>query len=61
MTPRQISTFRIDEEDLAALKAIYERDGILVPEQVRRAIKAWIKSKGAIKAERKRPASRKHS
>lgn len=60
MTPRRITTFRIEEESLEALRTIYERDGISVPEQVRRAIDTWITSKG-LKAERKRPASRKRS
>jgi hypothetical protein len=59
MTPRRISTFRIDEEALDAMRRIYERDGILVPEQVRRAIATWIESKGVKKAERRRASTRK--
>ena len=59
MTPRRVSTFRIDDDALAAMRRIYERDGILVPEQVRRAIATWIESKGVKKTERKRAVTRK--
>jgi Arc/MetJ-type ribon-helix-helix transcriptional regulator len=60
MAPRRISTFRIDEELLDGLRAVWERDGVPVSEQVRRAIRAWLESRGVIeKAERKRVAARK--
>jgi hypothetical protein len=59
MTPRRITTFRIDEDALEAMRQIYERDGILVPEQVRRAIATWIDSKAVKKAERRRASTRK--
>lgn len=62
MTPKEITNFRIDSELLDALRQIRDRDGIGIAEQVRRAIRAWVESKGVkVKAERKRPASRKHS
>ena len=39
-----------------------KREGITVSEQLRRAIQDWLKKKGVtVKAERKRPASRKRS
>jgi Arc/MetJ-type ribon-helix-helix transcriptional regulator len=60
MAPRRISTFRIDEKLLDGLRAVWERDGVPVSEQVRRAIRAWLESRGVIeKAERKRVAARK--
>jgi hypothetical protein len=60
MTRRRITTFRIDEELLVALRHIWDRDGIAVPEQVRRAIRAWVDAKGVkVKPERKRAVTRK--
>jgi hypothetical protein len=40
---------------------VKDRDGIGISEQIRRAIRSWLKRKGVIKTERKRPASRKRS
>jgi hypothetical protein len=63
MTPstRKQTAFRIDSALLEALQAIKVRDGIPLSEQVHRALSAWVESKGVIKADRKRPASRKRS
>jgi antitoxin component of RelBE/YafQ-DinJ toxin-antitoxin module len=62
MTLRRITTFRIDEELLEGLRQVCERDGVPVPEQVRRAIRTWLGTKGVIdKAERKRAATRRRS
>lgn len=61
MTPLKQTNFRLEEELLAALNDIRERDGIPVSEQVRRAIRDWIDSKTTVKviAERKKPLTRK--
>jgi hypothetical protein len=61
MTPRKLHTFRIDEELFQAMQEIWERDGIQVSEQVRRAIRAWLQTKGVAprRAERKRAVTRK--
>ncbi len=60
MTPKEITNFRIDSELLEALREIRDRDGIGIAEQVRRAIRLWVESKGAaVKAERKRATTRK--
>ncbi len=57
---RRITTFRIDEDLLEGLRQVWERDGVPVPEQVRRAIRGWLEAKGVLKeAERKRAATRK--
>jgi hypothetical protein len=48
MAPKKLTAFRIDEELLRGLDQIWERDGITVPEQVRRAIRAWLQNKGVI-------------
>ena len=61
MTPRKLHTFRIDEDLFEGLQAIQERDGVLISEQVRRAIRAWLETKGITSrtAERKRAVTRK--
>ena len=60
--PLKPTTFRLETEIMGALNAIRERDGIPVSEQVRRALRQWIESKGVgFKAARKRPSSRKRS
>ena len=61
MPPRKITTFRIDEELLDGLRVVEQRDGVPVPEQVRRGIRAWLETKGVLKPERKRVAARKRS
>jgi hypothetical protein len=62
MTLRRITTFRIDEDLLDGLREVCKRDGVPVPEQVRRAIRTWLQSKGVIKkAERKRADTRRRS
>ena len=60
MAARRITTFRVDEELLAGLRVVQERDGVPVSEQVRRAIRAWLEAKGvSMKSERKRAVTRK--
>lgn len=62
MTPkRKTFTFRVDDDVLDGLQLVWERDGILVSEQIRRALRLWLELKGVEKAERKRPANRKPS
>ena len=56
--PRRITNFRIDEELLDALQRIKDRDGLPMAEQVRRAIRKWVDSRG-LKAGRKRAYTRK--
>lgn len=60
MTPKTASTFRIDDELLEALRTVKQRDGIPISEQVRRALLAWVESKGVqMKSDRKRATTRK--
>jgi hypothetical protein len=61
MTPRKQHTFRLDEDLFDGLQVVWERDGIQVSEQVRRAIRAWLETKGIAprRAERKRAVTRK--
>jgi hypothetical protein len=50
--------FWATEEQLAGLKRVKERDGVLESEQIRRAIDAWLKQKG-VAEEVPKPAARK--
>lgn len=59
MTPKVRYNFMIEESQRDALRDIKERDGIAESEQIRRAIADWLESKGGVKAERKRAATRK--
>lgn len=60
MSPHKPTTFRIEPELLAGLQELRERDGVQVSEQVRRAIRMWLESKGVnVKAQGKRAPTRK--
>jgi len=60
MVNRRVTTFRIDEDLLEGLRAVEERDGVPMSEQVRRAIRTSLESKDVMKkTERKRAATRK--
>lgn len=56
---RKVSTFRLDGDLLEGLQVVYERDGVLPSEQVRRAVRAWLESKGAVAAKTARVAPKK--
>ena len=66
MSPTEQTAFRLDMDLMEGLRTVKERDGIPISEQVRRAVKAWLESKGveagrktSEKAGRKRAATRK--
>jgi len=46
MPIRRTYTFRIDDDLIEGLQTVWERDGIGIPEQVRRAVRTWLESKG---------------
>jgi len=48
MTPseRAVTTFRIDDDLRTAMDVLKERDGIPYSEQIRRALRMWLESKG---------------
>jgi Ribbon-helix-helix domain len=45
MSPKTSTTYRIDDEILEALRAVKQRDGVPVSEQVRRALLMWLESR----------------
>jgi len=51
MTPsrKKQTAFRIDPDILEGLQQLKARDGIPLSEQVRRALRLWLESKGVIK------------
>jgi hypothetical protein len=53
---RNMHSFYLDPDLSSGLKAIKDRDGISESEQVRRAVRLWLESKGLTV---KRPAARK--
>jgi Arc/MetJ-type ribon-helix-helix transcriptional regulator len=60
MTRRTSRTYRLDPDLVRGLEDLKERDGVPTSEQVRRAVRMWLDSKG-IKADRPRAATRKRS
>jgi Arc/MetJ-type ribon-helix-helix transcriptional regulator len=60
MTPLRPTNIRIDSELLDAMQTLLERDGISVSEQVRRAIRMWLETKGVkVKAATRRAGTRR--
>ena len=59
MTPRRMATFRVDDELLEGMRMVYERDGVQPSEQVRRAIRMWLESKGVKVAAPRRARTRR--
>jgi hypothetical protein len=59
MTPRKRYGFWIDEDQLEGLRYLKARDGVLESEQIRRAIDAWLESKGVKKAASRRVPPRR--
>jgi hypothetical protein len=58
---KKLTNFRIDPDLAAGLKLVKERDGIPEAEQIRRAVRAWLESRDAIKSERERTLTRRRS
>lgn len=65
VSPKDLTTFRMAPELMEAMRALRERDGVPVSEQVDRAVRAWLLARGVEvkkkKAERKRVAPRSRS
>ena len=58
MTPKRMCSFYIDPELAEGLKALKRRDGASEGESIRRALAAYLKKQGVIKAGRKRVEAR---
>ena len=50
MRLRRVTTFRLDNELFNVLQAVWAHDGVPPSEQVRRAIRMWLDSKGVKKS-----------
>jgi len=60
--PKQLTALRLDGDLLEAMRRLQERDGISFSEQMRRALRPWLESKGVIvKVGRKRAGAWKRS
>jgi hypothetical protein len=61
MTPqRPTFTFRLDEELRAGLQTVWERDGVPISEQVRRAVQDWLEKKSVkVKTAPRRASTRR--
>ena len=60
MAYRSVHTFYLEPELSAGLKTIKDRDGISESEQVRRALRSWLESKGLrLKAAARKGGTRK--
>jgi hypothetical protein len=49
VSPKRKYSFWITEDQYDGLKVVKERDGVLESEQIRRAIDAWLETKGIAK------------
>jgi len=58
MTPvRQVKTFRVDDDVLEGMHRLQERDGISFSEQIRRALRPWLETKGVMSSARQRASA----
>jgi hypothetical protein len=46
MARRQLCAFRLDPDLVGRMKTLYDRDGVLPSEQVRRALDQWLDQRG---------------
>jgi hypothetical protein len=62
LSPKEkILTFRPDDDVYQAMERLRESDGVPFSEQIRRALRTWLESKGGMKSERKRAVTRRRS
>ncbi len=61
MSPKELTAFRVDPDVMKALRAVKARTGLPIAVQVDFALRAWLRSKGAMKMDRKRAATHKGS
>jgi hypothetical protein len=62
MAAKRVTAFRIDEELLNEMREVWERDGVAMPEQVRRALRDWLdRRRQPVRADRTLAVTRKRS
>ena len=62
MSPKEMTTIRLEPELLELMRDVKAREGIPVAAQVDLAMREWLKNRGLkVKTERKRAATRKRS
>ena len=61
MSPKAMAAFRMAPDLMAAMRELKARDGVPQSEQIDRALRAWLPTKGIAigKADRKRTSARK--
>jgi ribbon-helix-helix CopG family protein len=52
-------SFELEDDLVERLKAVKDRDGIFVSEQLRRAVRMWLEGRGMASAPKKTKARRK--
>jgi hypothetical protein len=60
VTPKRLTNFRLEDELLEGLSLVKDRDGIPLTEQVRRAVRMWLDSRG-VTVKTAKPARRKRA
>jgi hypothetical protein len=60
VTPKRLTNFRLEDELLEGLSLVKDRDGIPLTEQVRRAVRLWLDSRG-VTVKTAKPARRKRA
>jgi hypothetical protein len=60
VTPKRLTNFRLEDELLEGLSLVKARDGIPLTEQVRRAVRLWLDSRG-VTVKTAKPARRKRA
>jgi hypothetical protein len=59
VSPKRRYTFWINDAEAAGLKEIKRADGIAESEQIRQAIRDWLRKKGVTKATQRRAQTRR--
>lgn len=62
MSPKEFTSFRLDERLMQAMRDVRDNEGLPMTTQVELAVREWLQKRGAIiakKPERKRASTRK--
>ena len=59
MSPKRRYSFWINEAEAQGLKLVKAEEGIAESEQIRQAVRDWLRKKGVKKTDRKRATTRK--